>query len=369
MSRVAPTQRLTSLDALRGFDMFWILGMEEFAEALGHASQAPWAQFISRQLTHVSWAGFHFLDLIFPLFVFIAGVSLVFSLSKSLAERGLSLTVRKLVVRAFVLYLLGLIYYGGIAGGLPGVRWVGVLQRIAVCVLVAGLLFCFATTRVRIATTVGILVLYWVMMCFVPIPGGRAGGTAEGPHNNLANWVDYQFLKGLRWDKTHDPEGLLSTLPAIATCLLGVLAGESLRREDVSPWIKVGGLLAAGAILLVSGWGWHIQFPVIKKLWTSSYVLVAGGYSCLLMGLAYGVIDVLGWKRWAAPWVWIGMNPIALYVAFKFVDYQGLAAAMVGGPIAEALAPFQSVWLSAWVVVLNIFVAWFLYSRKILIRV
>jgi predicted acyltransferase len=369
MTRVSPSQRLTSLDALRGFDMFWILGMEEFAEALGHANQAPWAQFFATQMTHVPWEGFHFLDLIFPLFVFIAGMSLVFSLSRSLEERGLATTVRKLLLRALVLYLLGLAYYGGISSGLAGVRWVGVLQRIAVCVFAAGLLFCFATTRVRIAVTVGILVSYWALLGWLPMPAGNEQKLVEGARHNLVNWFDYHFLPGFRWDKTHDPEGLLSTFPAIATCLLGVLAGEFLRRQDVLPWKKVVGLLSAGIVLSVVGWSWHTQFPVIKKLWTSSYVLVAGGYSCLLMGLAYGVIDVAGWKRWATPLVWIGMNPIALYVAFKFVDYNSLAEALVGGPLAESFGPFQLVWLAAWVVVLNVLVAGFLYSRKIFLRV
>lgn len=363
------SQRLASLDALRGFDMFWILGMEELAEALGHASQAPWAQFISSQLSHVPWEGFHFLDLIFPLFIFIAGVSMVFSLSKSLEERGLAATMRKLLVRAAILYVLGLVYYGGISNGVDGIRWVGVLQRIAICLLAAGLLFCLTTTKVRLAVMAGILVGYWALLCYVPIPGGSGGELLEGPDHNLANWVDYHYLPGFRWDTTHDPEGLLSTLPAIASCLLGVLVGEFIRRGDVSSFKKVGGLFAMGAALALAGWAWHLEFPVIKKLWTSSYVLVAGGYSCLLLGLFYWVIDVAGWKRWAAPWIWIGMNPITLYVAFQFVNYREIAEAMAGGPTAAAMGEYGDVWLSAWVAAINVFIAWFLYSRKIFIRV
>ena len=362
-------RRLVSLDALRGFDMFWILGAEGLAEALHEADQAPWAQFVSTQLMHVEWAGFRFLDLIFPLFVFIAGASLVFSLTKAIETHGRGYAVRKLIVRAVVLHIIGLIYYGGISDGIENIRWVGVLQRIAIAYLFAGLLFCCTSTIVRAVVTVLILVGYWALVCFVAPPGGEVDLTQAGPEHNIVNWFDYQYLPGFKWDGTHDPEGVLSNLPAIATCLLGVFAGQLLRRQDLSHGRKIFLLLTGGVALAAAGWAWDFHFPVIKKLWTSSYVLVAGGYSCLLLAAFYAVIDAIGWKTWAAPFIWIGMNPITLYVLFEFVRYRDVVEALVGGPIALACTPYNEVLIHSVVLLLNVALAWLLYSKRVFLKV
>lgn len=360
--------RLTSLDALRGFDMFWILGMEEVGAALGKASQAPWAKFIAYQLEHAAWAGFHFLDLIFPLFVFISGCSAVFSLEKSLATHGRAATFRKLAVRALILYLIGLWCYGGISKGIEGFRLMGVLQRIAIAGFAAGSAYLFLSQRGRWALCGGLLVGYWALMSFVPVPGIGAGDFAEG--RNLANWIDANYLPCWKWDgKPWDPEGLLSTLPAIGTALLGVFAGEWLRRADVAALRKTGGLLAAGVALTAVGWLWHLQFPVIKSLWTSSFVLVAGGYSCLLLGAFYWLVDVRGCKRWAMPFVWIGMNPITLYLSHAIINYDKIAVRLAGGPVQELFGIWGGVWIHAVVVGLGFLLAWFLYSRRIFLRV
>src|SRR5262249_35156780 len=146
------------------------------------------------------------------------------------------------------------------------------------------------------------------LMTFVPVPGFGAGDFAEG--RNLANWLDAHYLPGFKWDGDHDPEGLLSTLPAIATALLGIFTGEWLKRGPALVWKKAGGLILAGAALTALGWAWNAQFPVIKKLWTSSYVLVAGGYSLLLLAFFYTLADGLRWRRMFTPFIWIGMNPI-----------------------------------------------------------
>ena len=361
------TQRLVSLDALRGFDMLWLLGMEELGAAIGKASSAPWAQHVSTQLTHVTWAGFRFLDLVFPLFVFIAGVSSVFSLEKSLATHGRAATLRKLVVRALILYVLGLWCYGGISKGIDEIRWMGVLQRIALAGLGGGLAYLYLGRRARWGLCGGLLVGYWALMTFVPVPGGVAGDFAEG--KNLANWIDAKFLPGFKWRGDHDPEGLLSTLPAIATGLLGIFAGEWLRRADRAAMVKVMGLLGSGIVLVAAGWLWNLQFPVIKSLWTSSFVLVAGGYSCLLLGVFYWLVDVAGLRRWAAPFVWIGMNPITLYLSHYVVAYHKTAEHLAGGPVAAAFGPWAESWLALIVVLLGILFAWFLYSRRLFLRV
>lgn len=359
--------RLVSLDALRGFDMFWILGVEEIGAALGKASSSPWAQFVARQLDHAAWAGFRFLDLIFPLFVFISGVSLVFSLEKSLARHGRVATLRKLVIRAVVLYLIGLWCYGGISKGLDGIRWLGVLQRIALAGFGAGVAYLYLGRRARLGLTAGLLTGYWALMTFVPVPGYGAGDFTEG--HNLANWIDSRFLPGFKWGGDHDPEGLLSTLPAVASALLGVFAGEWLRRVDIDTRRKALGLALAGVSLAVVGWLWHLQFPVVKKLWSSSFVLVAGGYSCLFLSLFYWLIDGKGHRRWAVPFVWIGMNPITLYLSHHVINYGKIANYLGGGPIAAMFGPWREVWHALLVLLLGFVLAWFLYSRRIFLRV
>ena len=218
-----PTRRLMSLDALRGFDMFWIIGAEPLVAGLRKVSNSGWIREWSHQLEHVAWAGFHFEDLIFPMFVFIVGVSIVFSLGRTIEQHGRRAAMVRIFRRALLLYLLGIFYYGGFSTPLTEIRLLGVLQRIALCYLCAGLIFCFWGLRGRVIWCVGLLVGYWLVMTLVPVPGGVAGNFAEG--HNLANWVDQQYLPLRKWDIDHDPEGLLSTLPAIANCLIGVLVG------------------------------------------------------------------------------------------------------------------------------------------------
>jgi len=360
-------QRLVSLDVLRGFDMFWILGMEEVGEALAHASHAPWAGFISQQLQHAEWEGFHFLDLMFPLFIFISGVSLVFSVDKQLTTASRGKTVWKLIKRALLLYALGLFCYGGFSKGVEAVRWLGVLQRLAICGLAGGMAYIFLKERGRLLLLVGLLLGYWAAMALIPVPGGAAGIFTEG--HNLANWVDAHYLAGFRWDGDHDPEGLLSTLPAIGTSLLGVLAGGWLKHHPGSLWRKAGGLAAAGVLLAALGWAWHPFFPVIKRLWTSSYVLVAGGYSLLLLSGFLVLVD--GWKmrRGLAPFLWIGMNPITLYLSHHILSYSKVSQTLLGGPVAQAFGSWGEVLVASGTVFLGIGLSWFLYSRKIFLRV
>ena len=222
----APT-RLMSLDALRGFDMFWIVGAEPLVAALHKLSDNRVIATVAEQLGHVAWRGFHFEDLIFPMFVFIVGVSAVFSLDRAIERDGRRKAVLRIFRRSLVLYVLGVLIYGGFDGPLAHIRLLGVLQRIALAYLFTALIYCFFGRRGRLAWCVGLLAGYWALMTFVPAPGGVAGDFREG--HNLANWLDSQYLPLRKWDGDHDPEGLLSTLPAIANCLLGTFAGGSLR--------------------------------------------------------------------------------------------------------------------------------------------
>jgi predicted acyltransferase len=332
----ATERRITSIDALRGFDMFWIIGADALVQTLNKfANGNRVVGAVADQLEHVDWAGFHFYDLIFPLFVFIVGVSIVFSLSKRITEYSRAEITLQVLRRAIILYLFGLFTYDGIANGYERIRLLGVLQRIAICYFCGALAFIYLKPRQRVALCVILLVGYWAVMTFVPVPGVGAGNFDEG--KNLANYIDREFLPLRKWDGDHDPEGLLSTLPAIGTCLLGLFAGSLLRREDLSDRKKVQLLLGCGVLAVILGLLWSFQFPVIKKIWTSSFVLLAGGFSAILLGLFYQVIDVSKKQRWATPFLWIGTNAITVYMLVHVVSLGKMAERLVGGEIKSSL--------------------------------
>jgi len=394
------SQRILSVDALRGFDMFWIIGGGGIATAIlklcipaGNdieSSGATVAGSLLRQFNHVPWEGFVFEDLIFPLFVFMVGMSTVFSLTKTLAQHGKKAAYWRLGRRTVALFLLGIFYYGGLANKWPDIRLLGVLQRIALCYFFTGVVFIHCRLRGILITLAALLIGYWALLSFVPLPG--AGKISFAAGENWANYVDSKWLIGKRHNGTWDPEGLLSTLPAVASCLLGTLAALLLRNQKLSNATKLGYLFGLGVLLLLLGygwggeleslirklsgnpmsgevvWGWY-PFPIIKKIWTSSYVLVAGGYSFLLMGIFYALIDVWNLHRWAAPFVWIGTNAITLYMV-QILGFGGLASRLVGGNVQVAVGPAIGELLTNVVAMaLTLLLAHFLYKHKIFLRV
>jgi len=347
--------------------MFWIVGGDEIIHALNKTSDTGVVRLVADQMDHKPWEGFAFYDLIFPLFVFIVGVSLVFSLGKAIACEGRGQAVGRILRRSLLLYLLGVFSYGGFATPFAQIRLLGVLQRIALCYLFAGLAFCFLRTRSQVVLCAVLLIGYWALMTWVPVPGVGAGSFAEG--KNLANYLDASYLPLRKWDGDHDPEGLLSTLPAIATCLLGVFAGTLLQKKGLPDIKKVLWLVVGGLSLLALGWLWDLQFPVIKKLWTSSYVLVAGGYSCLLLAAFYQVVDVWKYRAWAQPFVWIGMNSITIYMAHNLIDFNKIAQRFVGGDLNHFFGRFGQLAIASVVIAMMFGLCYFLYRRKIFLRV
>jgi predicted acyltransferase len=366
----APSPRLLSLDALRGFDMMWIVGADTIGTAVGRLLGGTSGGFLAAQLDHVDWAGFHFYDLIFPLFVFMVGAAVPLSLDKMAQTEGRGAILRRVLRRTLLLYVLGLFYYGGLSTPLSGVRWVGVLQRLAFCYGVSSLLYLYCRPRTLVALIIGLLVGYWALLTFVPVPGFGAGDFAEG--HNLTNWLDTHYLPGRKWDGDHDPEGLLSNLPAIASCLLGILASLWLRNPARSAATRGWLLAGAGVALVALGSLWGLQFPVIKKLWTSSFVLVAGGWSCVLLGAFYLVIDVGQVRAWTQPFVWIGCNPLAVYLAANIIDLDKLSTRFAGGAIVTTLNGLQdgfgSLVLALVAASLSFIIARFLYQRRIFLR-
>lgn len=372
------TSRAVSLDALRGFNFIWILGGEGVVLALAQMCAGKGAtldaigDFLHTQITHAAWEGFTFYDLIFPLFIFITGVAITLSLPRLIEHEGQGEAHLRIVRRALLLYALGVIYYGGISQHWTDVRLVGVLQRIAICYLAASLLFMHLNGRGLVAALAVLLGGYWALMTFVPVPGIGVGSFA--PDANLANWIDRNYLPGRLWDVTRDPEGLLSTLPAIGTCLIGVLCGLVLKDERLASTRKSLVLIGVGIAMLGAGYLWSLQFPIIKALWTSSFVLVAGGWSAVLLGLMHQIVDVRGYKAWSTAFVWIGANAILLYLLNGIIGFEPLTRRFVGGDLGafvDAMAtPGTARLLShSLALVFVVALAGYLYRRKIFLRV
>jgi len=372
------TRRVESVDALRGFNFIWILGGDGVFWALGEMSKgkspvvAAAGAFFARQFIHVEWEGLRFYDFVFPLFVFLTGVSIVLSLPRLVAREGSAKAHLRVLRRALILFLLGLIFYGGISAHWADVRVLGVLQRIALCYLFASLMFLHLDLRGMIVACVALLVGYWALLTFVPVPGVGVGSYA--PDANLTNWLDANYLPGRLFDETRDPEGMLSTLPAIASCLLGVLAGVLLRDVRLRAEQKSLWLIGIGIMLLAAGYLWALQFPIIKAIWTSSFVLVAGGYSAILLGAVHQVVDVWGVKRWSTVFLWIGANAITLYMINDLMSFGQVAARIAGGDFGRLLDRALTPGTGALVVnglsvALAVAFAGFLYRRKIFVRV
>jgi predicted acyltransferase len=377
------SQRLVSIDALRGFDMFWIIGGEAVIERWAHWGEWPYRDELSKQLQHVKWEGFHFEDLIFPLFIFLVGVVLPFSLAK-VTEPGASRRAAywRILRRTLLLYVLGLVYYGknGILNlDFADQRYVGVLQRIAICYGIAAFITLWTRVPGQVAILVAILVGYWAILTKIPVPGTDAGPFTEA--GNLSGYLDRMLLPGRSWVQRdgrnfYDNEGLLSTLPAVGTALLGVLAGQWLR-SGYGAFLKTIGLAVAGGVCLAAGMGWSeyapdpIKFPVIKLLWTSSYVLIAGGWSLLLLALFYGIIDGLRFRSWAFFFVVIGANAITIYVAHDIVNFSYTANFLFHGLIdwSGRTYDFDAVALAISILAVEWLFLYVLYRNRVFLRV
>lgn len=350
--------------------MFWITGADAIGTAFAKLVNVAPAAFVAEQLDHVAWAGFHFYDLIFPMFVFMVGVAIPLSLDKTVASAGKPAALARVARRTLLLYVLGLFYYGGLSTPISGIRWVGVLQRIAICYGATSLLYLSLRLRALLAIFIGLLVGYWALLTFGHAPGFAPGDFAEG--HNLTNWIDTHYLPGRKWDGDHDPEGLLSMFPAVASGLLGLFACLWIRDESRTPARRAMGLVVAGLVMVAAGELWGLQFPVIKKLWTSSFVLVAGGWSSFLLGCFYTVIDIWKVNAWARPFIWVGCNPLAIYMATSVMDFDKLATRFLGGSVAGALNAVSpglgELVLAIGAASLCILFCGFLYRRKIFLR-
>lgn len=391
--------RLRSLDALRGFDMFWIVSGEGIFHGIASViknkygliqSQTDWQitgteqlSFfervfvgISNQLHHRVWNGFTFYDLIFPLFIFIAGVSMPFSFDRQLSVPGADKkSARRKILfslckRTAWLILLGMLVNGMLQfKGYDQTRFASVLGRIGLSCFFAALICLYAKPVARWYWLAGILLAYWAVMMLVPVPGYGAGVLT--PEGNIAAWFDRLFLPGKLHRIVYDPEGLLSTIPAIGSALLGVLTGQLLI-SPVQNRILPGNtsvMVAAGLFLLLTGYVWGLVFPINKNIWTSSFVLYAGGWSLLLFACFYYLIDVKGYKKWTAPLVWMGMNSILIYMAAHgLVNFESTSAFLFGGLIHRAPASWHDALLWTGVAIIQFAGLYLLYKKKLFLK-
>ena len=372
------TRRVASVDALRGFTMFWIIGADGAAKALAEMLSGKGTipstagNIIGGQFEHAEWEGLRFYDLIFPLFIFVTGVAIVFSLTRLVEQESKFTAHWRVLRRSLLLFALGLVYYGSVSESWPDIRLLGVLNRIALCYLFTSLLFLNLRLPGLIVVFVAILAGYWALMTFVPVSGIGVGSYAKDA--NLANWIDAQYLPGRKWNGAWDPEGLLSTLPAIGTCLLGVFAGLLLKEPSLQPHQKTLWLIGAGAAMIALGVLWGLQFPIVKNIWTSSYVLVCGGLSALLLGVFHQVIDAWERRSWATIFIWVGASAITLYLINGIVGFKPLATQLIGGDVGSFvdshLTPGSGSFLAHAVgLLLAVALAGFLYRRNIFLRV
>ena len=379
---VAPPSRLLSLDAFRGATIAAMLLVN---------NPGSWND-IYPPLAHAPWHGWTPTDMIFPFFLWIVGVAMTLSFARRVeqgADRGQ--LFRHVVVRAGIIFALGMLlatFPFGLLGAnfnLATVRIPGVLQRIAVCYLVASAIFLCTTWRGQVVWTAALLLGYWALLRFVPVPGYGAGHIDEAV-GNLCWWIDSHLLAGHTWSGApapgFDPEGLLSTLPAIATTLLGALAGQMMRRWS-------GGALSArlfggGAVLLASGWLLSLALPINKNLWTSSYTVFMAGWAMVVLAGFHWLIDVRGWRRWATPFVIYGMNALALFVLaglvgrllglirLASVDGKGvtLKTFLYQGVFVPLASPVNASLLYAGAfVLLFLVIAWALWRKKWFLKI
>lgn len=366
-----PNQRIQSLDALRGFDMFWIIGGEGIFIALAKLTGWPVFQWWAKELDHVPWHGFVFYDMIFPLFLFIAGISFPFSYAKRYhgPENRIAL-YSHIFKRGFLLVLLGIIYNNAVNFDFAHIRYGSVLGHIGLAWMFAALIFINTRLSYRIAWFWGLLILYYLLLVLFPAHylGAADPFSMEG---SLPGYIDRHFMPGTLYLKVHDPEGYLSTIPAIGTALLGMLTGQFVMSSYLNEksFKKVLYMALSSVGLVIIGLVWNLFFPINKNLWTSSFVCLAGGLSLLLFTLFYLIIDVLNYRKWTLFFVVIGMNSITIYMAHVLIDFDFTTKFLFGSFIEL----FPSNWEHLLSAVAFFTVSWlflyFLYKKKIFLKV
>ena len=363
-------KRLVSIDALRGFDMLMICGADAFFRQLDGKTGWLWVDFISKQFEHPAWFGFTFYDFIFPLFLFISGVSIPFSLSKGLGNgTAKSELYKKAFVRMLVLIALGMLDKNAPFPFFdwPHIRLGSVLGRIGLAGFITVVLYLNLNSAKRLYVIAGILLFYYACMMLIPVPGYGAGDLSfEG---NLIGWIDRTFLPGRLLQGTYDELGIFTQLPALCLTLFGAFAGEILRNNLLTDEKKFGRLLMTGAICLALGLIWSLHFPISKHLWSSSYILVTSGMAFVFMAIFYGIIDILNVKKWSFFFVVVGMNSLTIYMIYRFVNFRYTSRMLFEGLYSSLDEKWHGVFETFGAMMLVWLLLYFLYRKKIFFKI
>jgi predicted acyltransferase len=368
--RTGTKERLQSLDTLRGFDMAMLVGGGGIIVALANLTGWNWMEVLATQAHHhVEWEGFRFYDMIFPLFMFISGVAIPYAINSKL-EKGVarSLLFKKIFIRLLALIAFGIIYNGATSRGFTNLRYVSVLSQIGFGYFFAALISLYSKSiKGPVYWMLGIMAGIAAMQLFVPVPGYGAG-TFE-PATTINAWLDQHLIPGRLNDDVFDPEGVLCIVSAVSVTLMGTLAGYVIRSWKQSPSKKALYIALAGIVAIALAYGLKPVYPVIKKMWTVPYVLMAGGYSALLLSLFYYVIDVKGSKSWTLFFRVFGMNSITIYMGVRIIDFHDISRFFLNWTSIHINEQWGALFIAIGVLVLQWAALLFLYRRKIFLRV
>ena len=371
-------KRLESLDALRGFDLFFLVALGPLAHSLARAADVGWLNDCMWAFNHVQWEGFSPWDLIMPLFLFMSGASMPFALSRFKGVSDKKTLFRRLGKRILLLWIFGMMCQGNLLGFDPDRIYLysNTLQSIAAGYLITAVLFLYTSRRTQIGVAVALLLVYWAAMQFITV--GSYGGGNYTPEGNLAEWIDRTVLGRFRdGAKVVDGEvvfapwyhytWILSTLNFGVTVLTGLFAGY-IAKDKTSDIHKLKWYFGAGAAMVAAGWRWGLQMPVIKTIWTSSMVLVSSGYCFLLMGLFYYLIDYKGYNK-NITWLKVyGMNSIVAYMLANVINFSCLGQSLFYG-LEQYLGNYYSFLISLSNVLVIYVILWQLYKRNIFLKV
>ena len=373
------TQRLASLDVLRGFDLFCLVGLEGILHPLARAVDKPWFDRLMWNFSHVEWEGFSPWDLVMPLFLFMSGVSIPFAMQRYREGAEKSAFYRRILKRVALLWVFGMMCQGNLLGLNPDCIYLfsNTLQSIAVGYLVAALLYVHTSWRVQLAVGAGFLLSYWGLMQGVEVQG--YGGGQYTPDANLAEWIDRMVLGRFR-DGAYVENGnvvfapwyrytwILSSVNFAVTVMTGVWAGMWLRASRINASRKALLLCVAGVAMVAVGWLWHPLLPVIKKIWTSSMVLVSSGYCLLLMGVVYYLVDCRGYRR-GTGWLRVyGMNSIAAYMMAQCVNFRSLSTSWSYG-LEQYVGDFYPALVAISNSVILYVLLWMMYKKGVFLKV
>ena len=374
MSGQIKSKRLISLDALRGFDMIWLLGAEGIFAALYTINQQPVFEVLANQFTHAKWHGFTAYDLIFPLFIFLSGVTLGISKVslKQLSPAQVKSRYIKAAKRVFILCLLGILYNHGWGAGIPSqleeIRVASVLMRIAIAWFFCALIVWNLNANQQLFAFVMLLLLYWIIQQFVPTPDGHVGVLNDTQSWNA--WIDSNFLIGATYqNKILDPEGVFSQIPAIANALAGALIGGLISNNNKSQIVALNKILFIGAICIAGSYVWSLILPYNKTLWTSSFALLTIGLSCVLFGIFYWLFDLIQINKLAYFFTVIGVNSILLYLMTSIFNWQYLVDSLFGQLLLELEAGYKALLAVILLVLAQWLFANWLYRKRIFINV